>query len=973
MIGNHDRPATQVRRLAVFLLSLLSWPALAARAPEVTLDSGRISGSADAVADTFLGIPYAAPPVGPLRWRAPQPVARWSGTRTAIRYGHDCMQVPFPSDAAPLGTTPAEDCLVMNVWRPHGLQAGARRPVLFWIYGGGEVNGGASPAVYSGRAFARDGVVFVSFNYRLGRFGFFGFPELSRVDADKGQLFNYGAMDVIAALRWVRENIAAFGGDPQQVTIYGQSAGAGMVSMLMGSPQSRGLFARAIIQSGGGTWSERPAPQAAVDASLAFAKRWNIDGTGAEALAKLRALSAEQIADGIHIGTRAAQAATYSGPVTDGRLYLESLRAATRAGRESKVPLLIGATSADNFDSIKAADFEGALSTAFAANPEQARAAYASEVTADPQHVVRQMGRDHRYAEPARYLARTMSAQGLPVFLYRNSYVAESMRKEWAEGPPHATDIPFAMDTLEAKYGRQLTPPDLAMAKTMHGYWVNFVRTGNPNGAGLPEWPAYDPKTDKLLSFGADGRASAMADPRRKQLDAVEMARGPSLRVGAARVDQTGPFGPAQSGKYDHERVYARAIVLDNGTVRSALISYEGPQADFDMALTRRLVAERARCPIENVLVTHTHTHSSQSAPMTFGGPVPSVPSEAILSAVDQALSRLQPARMSYGTGAAYLNVNRDAIDPDTRKWTQGTNLSGASDRSVDVLSFTGLDGHPIAVYVTYAMHPINGYVLGVVTADFPGALSRHVEKAFGDDVVVAFSQGTSGDQNPLYLRPSNNAMATRAGDPVTGYLTNREHSEGPLRLVDMKAPGADTSGKVKATADPAAIDAMFRFIESQGQILGEEVIRVMTQTRGEGRDDVRIAGYQASVTCPGRRRTNGNPLDATTREGMVGTYVDAPPVELKVGLIGLGNVALTWINTEVYTAIGTGIKARSPMNSTMIATLANERVGGYAPDDASFGHETFQVLNSSLKPGCAETGLVDAVVELENRYGNSR
>jgi para-nitrobenzyl esterase len=498
--------------------------------PVVVLESGRVSGTPDSVVDTFLGIPYAAPPIGALRWRAPQPVARWRGARAADRYGKDCMQVPYPSDAAPLGTTPAEDCLVVNVWRPRGTHAGARVPVLFWIYGGGEVNGGASPAVYSGHAFARDGVVFVSFNYRLGRFGFFGFPELAREDADHGQLTNYGAMDVIAALQWVRRNIAAFGGDPDQVTIYGQSAGAGMVSMLMTSMQARGLFARAIIQSGGGTWVERPPPQAAIDTGIAFAHRWGIEGTGAEALRKLRVLSAEQVADGIHIGTRSEQAATYTGPVTDGRIVPESLRSAAVAGRAAPVPLLIGSTTADNYDSIKAGTFEEALATTFAQVAEQARVAYTADVTTDPHYVVRQMGRDHRYAEPARFLAARTIAQGHPAYLYRYGYVAESMRTEWTEGPPHATDIPFAMETVAAKYGDRLAPADLVMAKALHAYWVAFVRTGNPNGAGLPQWPVYDPQVDRLMSFGADGIVQAIADPRRAQLDVVSALRAPRVK-----------------------------------------------------------------------------------------------------------------------------------------------------------------------------------------------------------------------------------------------------------------------------------------------------------------------------------------------------------------------------------------------------------------------------------------------------------
>jgi neutral ceramidase len=445
-----------------------------------------------------------------------------------------------------------------------------------------------------------------------------------------------------------------------------------------------------------------------------------------------------------------------------------------------------------------------------------------------------------------------------------------------------------------------------------------------------------------------------------------------SLRVGAARVDETGPMGSSQSGKYDHERVYARAIVLDNGNARSALISYDGPERDFDMGATIKAVATIVNCPAANIIITHTHTHSATAAPMTFPGsaPGPTAPSAKILEAVKQARANLQPARMAYDTGMLYLNVNRDAIDPSTRKWTQGTNLEGPSDKTVAVLEFVKPDGSPIAIYVTYAMHPIDGYVLGVVTGDFPEAMSRYVERTFGDHPVVAFAQAPSGDQNPLYLRPSTNAMATRAGNPITGLQMNRETSEAPLRLSDAAA--VEHKDKAAPAADPKAIDALFRFIESEGQVFGEEVIRVLSSMKNST-DQVRISGAHTIVSCPGRHRTNGSPFDPSTREGMKGTYEDAAPVNLQVGMLGLGTVALASINGEAYTLIGSRIKQEAPMKNTMIATLANERVPGYIPDDSAYGHETFQVLDSTLKPGCAERGIADAVVAMEADYLNAR
>ena len=240
-----------LKKLAAATIAILAVPALFSQAGVVGTDSGKLQGVTQGPVESFKGVPFAAPPVGELRWRAPQPVQPWSDVRQANAYSADCMQVPFPSDAAPLGTKPAEDCLYLNVWRPAGTKADAKLPVMFWIYGGGFVNGGSSPEVYAGSKFAEKGVVFVSANYRLGRFGFFAFPELTKENAD-GMVGNYGFMDQIAALKWVQKNISAFGGDPANVTVFGESAGGFSVSMLLTSPLSQGLFSKAIIESGGG-------------------------------------------------------------------------------------------------------------------------------------------------------------------------------------------------------------------------------------------------------------------------------------------------------------------------------------------------------------------------------------------------------------------------------------------------------------------------------------------------------------------------------------------------------------------------------------------------------------------------------------------------------------------------------------------------------------------------------------------------
>ena len=215
----------------------------------VSVETGKLQGASEGGITVFRGIPYAAPPVGDLRWEPPQPAASWSGVRPATDFGHDCMQMPTRSAAAPRRTVASEDCLYVNVWVPDSRSG--KLPVMVWIHGGGFVQGGTSPDIYDGAAFARHGIVFVSINYRLGRFGFFAFPELTR-ESKTGQVGNYGYYDQLAALKWVQRNIAAFGGDPHQVTIAGESAGGGSVHALMTSPLTTGLFRGSIVQSGGG-------------------------------------------------------------------------------------------------------------------------------------------------------------------------------------------------------------------------------------------------------------------------------------------------------------------------------------------------------------------------------------------------------------------------------------------------------------------------------------------------------------------------------------------------------------------------------------------------------------------------------------------------------------------------------------------------------------------------------------------------
>jgi neutral ceramidase len=446
-------------------------------------------------------------------------------------------------------------------------------------------------------------------------------------------------------------------------------------------------------------------------------------------------------------------------------------------------------------------------------------------------------------------------------------------------------------------------------------------------------------------------------------------AQEKGLRVGAARVDITPPLAPgslAPTGRYEHEHLYVRAIVVNNGNSHAVLIGADQSNLSEDTwNQASQLIAKALDCPVSNILMSATHTHSP-GVPMGPGaarapGSVLSTDDQrvvdAMITAVRQANDKLQPAQMAFGTGNAYLNVNRDAIQPQTHLWTQAPNLVAPSDKTVAVLKFETLSGEPIGVYVNYAMHPVNGYLSNFTSADFAGAMSRYVEQAYDDKPTVIFSQGASGDQNPIYLRPSTNGMASRSGVAITGDVLVRETVEAPLR-------DAPDKGK---PMDPKVRDRLERWMESEGDVLGEEVIRVMTNATRMERS-ARIWGGQTMISCPGRTRTDNG------REGMAGTYLDGPVVPIRLGVLGIGDVALTSVDAEVYNLISQRMKKQSPMTNTVMVTLANGRApSGYIPDDASFSHNSFQALGSRLKVGCAEDSIADSLTKLVVEYEHQK
>lgn len=458
-------------------------PAAQAAAPVVRTASGQLSGlHADGVW-SFRGIPYAAPPVGPLRWRPPQPAAPWPGVRQADHNGEICMQKLSKDNGVGPGQG-GEDCLTLNVFTPKAARS-ARLPVMVWIHGGGLVNGSGTAALYDGTRLAQQGVVVVSINYRLGRFGFFAHPALS-VEPGHGLLANYGLMDQIAALQWVQANIRAFGGDPAQVTLFGESAGGVSVNRLMLIPAARGLFARAIVESGVG----REVGQSLSDAELAGARFAAGLSTAGQDAAALRAIPAAAIVAAGDIDMTRGEA-----PIIDGALVTQGVLAGFRQGREAPVPYLVGSNSLE----IPAA-YAGAFKGLDRLSAEQTTAAEA--VYGGPEALKERIITDLVFGEPARALAQAHARTGAPTWLYRFSVVSSGAPK-MLKGAVHASDRQYVFQTLAASPW-PTDARDAVLARTISAYWVAFAKTGDPNGRGRPLWPRYGPD-DRLIDFTNDG------------------------------------------------------------------------------------------------------------------------------------------------------------------------------------------------------------------------------------------------------------------------------------------------------------------------------------------------------------------------------------------------------------------------------------------------------------------------------------
>jgi para-nitrobenzyl esterase len=500
-------------RTALAMAGLVVLSGAAAAQTTVAVEGGQVRSVTQGGVEVWYGIPYAAPPVGDLRWRAPQPPLPWDGVLRAETYGPACTQpdVEFVS----------EDCLTLNVFRPAAAAAGPL-PVMVWIHGGAMVRGSA--AIYPLQALAAQGVVGVSLNYRLGRLGFFAHPALATEGEVRG---NYGYLDQLAALEWVRDTIAAFGGDPGNVTIFGESAGGGSVLAHLVSPLSRGLFHAAILQSPGtpgARASEIPAaPLAQAEAiALDYAATLGIDGRDARAAEALRALPAATLVDGAsgeQVLAALARRTVVSGmamAILDGTFLPETPEAALRAGRQAPVPVMVGGNSRDL--GLGVADSTDALFARLGDRAAAARAAYDPTGAGSLDELEVQVFMDMTMLEPARHLADLVAGAGQPAWLYRFSYVPEAQRASMP-GTLHGMEIPYTLGVPTVIVGAAATTEaDRAMAAAASGYWVNFAKTGDPNGAGLPDWPHHDPASARLLNFMNEG-VQVMDDPRRATLD----------------------------------------------------------------------------------------------------------------------------------------------------------------------------------------------------------------------------------------------------------------------------------------------------------------------------------------------------------------------------------------------------------------------------------------------------------------------
>jgi hypothetical protein len=419
----------------------------------------------------------------------------------------------------------------------------------------------------------------------------------------------------------------------------------------------------------------------------------------------------------------------------------------------------------------------------------------------------------------------------------------------------------------------------------------------------------------------------------------------PVLRAGASRVDYTPAAGQLPAGFLGVlDRIYVRSLVVDNGSSRAALVAIDagGIPSDLYAKVSARAASE-LNIPPTQLLISATHTHS-----VAFRLD-PAVEEKVMLS-LREAVARLRPARLAWGIGRSYINVNRDRIDPATNRWWEGPNTDGVSDKTVAVVRVETLSGQPVAVYSNYAVHAVVTGNLDLISGDIPGATSRYVEDSLGGDVVALWVSGAAGDQNPLYFNQTYELRELR----IAAYAKRGED------ISNAMPPG----GQGMDRNDPRVqllMQQQKQMAQSYGQILGEEILHVMRESLERGiAGEATIRGAQSQLVCPARRRTDSG------RAGYPGSYVDAEDVPIRLSALRLGDIYIGAVDGEVYSGIGQRLKRESPFKHTLMSTLTNGSAPtGYIPSDDAFGRNVFTVLSSRLKPGCAEAGIVHGLVEL--------
>ncbi len=484
---------------------------ISALADPIKVEGGMIAGTANSTGDVHIykGIPFAAPPIGALRWKAPQPVAAWKGVKQCDKFGPSPMQaapVPFSMwseefliPAAPI----SEDCLYLNVWTG-AKSAKEKRGVLVWIYGGGFSSGGSACPIYDGEAMAKKGIVFVSINYRVGIFGFFAHPALTK-ESGVNASDNYGLLDQLAALKWVQKNIAAFGGDPSNVTIAGQSAGSMSVNCLVASPLAKNLFQKAIAESGASFTNN--------NAKLADAEKDGIkvmQSLKAASINDMRAMPAETL-------MKMGQA--FRGPVIDGYVLPDAIVNIFSQGKENKVALITGWNEEEgfNFGPPKTAEqYKKEAAEKYGADAAAYLQYYPASSDSEANASQTKVSSDMIFGVQNYTWANVESKRGATVFMYRFTRRPPATGEYKKFGAFHTAEVPYAYDNLKF-FNRNFEPVDHALATAMSSYWANFIKTGNPNGKGLPNWEPYTSDGKKIMMLGITQESKVM--PNSASLD----------------------------------------------------------------------------------------------------------------------------------------------------------------------------------------------------------------------------------------------------------------------------------------------------------------------------------------------------------------------------------------------------------------------------------------------------------------------